>query len=77
MKVLAGDWNAKIGSDNTGWEHVIKGYGHGERNDRGEMLLEFASKHELLICNTKFQQPERRKWTWISPDEKHTNMIDY
>lgn len=38
--------------------------------------MEFALRQELLICNTKFQQNACRKWTWKSPDEKVTNMID-
>ena len=74
--MLVGDWNAKVVSDNHGWELVIKRSGYGERNDRGEKLLEFASKQEVLVCNTQFQQPESRKWTWRSPDGRHTNMID-
>ena len=71
-----GDWNAKIGKDNKGWERVMLENGYGERNERGERLLEFALKQDLLICNTKFQQKACRKWTWKSPDEKVTNMID-
>jgi len=51
-------------------------YGYGERNERGERLLEFALKQDMLICNTQFQQPDCRKWTWRSPDGKHKNMID-
>jgi len=51
-------------------------HGYGERNDRGERLLEFAPKNELFITNTRFQQKDSRKWTWMAPDGKHTNMID-
>jgi len=76
VKIVIGDWNAKVGMDNVGWEQVMGRYGYGERNDRGERLLEFASKNELLITNTRFQQKDSRKWTWMAPDGKHTNMID-
>jgi len=51
-------------------------HGYSEHNDRGERLLEFASKYDLLITNTRFQQKDSRKWTWMAPDGKHTNMID-
>ncbi len=76
IKIITGDWNAKVGMDNTGWERVMMKYGYGEMNDRGERLLEFALKHDLLIANTKFQQKDCRKWTWKSPDGKTKNMID-
>ena len=49
---------------------------NGEINERGETLLELALKHNLLVCNTKFEQNDDRKWTWRSTDGKHTNMID-
>src|SRR6218665_1466264 len=57
-------------------------HGYGTRNERGERLLEFAAKHETSvtlnsnICNTKFKQKDCRKYTWISPDGKYTNMMD-
>src|SRR6266536_4583295 len=76
IKVTTGDWNAKIGKDYKGWEDIMQRYGYGERNERGERLLEFAAKHGILICNTKFQQKDCRKYTWMAPDGKHTNMID-
>ncbi|CAF2033538.1 unnamed protein product [Rotaria magnacalcarata] len=74
--ILTGDWNAKIGNDNTNWKSVMGKYGYGDRNERGERLLEFATVHDLYVCNTKFQHKPNRKWTWASPDGIHKNMID-
>ena len=54
------------------WENT----GYGDRNERGEHLLEFATVHNLFICNTRFEQKPNRKWTWASPDGIHRNMID-
>jgi len=68
ITILTGDWNAKIGNDNTDWKSVMGKYGYGDRNERGERLLEFATVHDLYICNTRFQQKPNRKWTWASPD---------
>jgi len=76
IKIITGDWNAKVGSDNSGWEKVMGRYGYGDQNDRGERLLEFATRNNFFVCNTRFQQKESRKWTWMAPDGKHTNMID-
>ncbi|CAF5190863.1 unnamed protein product, partial [Rotaria magnacalcarata] len=45
--IITGGWNAKVGTDNTGWESVMGRYGYGSRNERGERLLEFAAEHNL------------------------------
>ncbi|CAF2561786.1 unnamed protein product [Rotaria sp. Silwood2] len=74
--IVTGDWNAKVGSDNTNWKLVMGKYEYGDRNERGGRLLEFAALHNLHICNTRFQQKANRKWTWASPDGVHKNMID-
>lgn len=74
--IIGGDWNAKAGVDNRGWERVMGKFGFGEINERGERLLEFAMEHEMVICNTRFQQKDCRKWTWRSYDGKTRNMID-
>ncbi|CAF2102429.1 unnamed protein product [Rotaria magnacalcarata] len=74
--IITGDWNAKVGTDNTNWKSVMGKYGYGDRNERGERLLEFAALHNLYMCNTRFQQKPSRKWTWASPDGVHKNMID-
>ncbi|XP_050343811.1 craniofacial development protein 2-like [Nymphalis io] len=52
-------------------------YGLGERNARGERLLQFAADNNLTIINTVFQQHHRRLYTWTTPDGKHRNQIDY
>ncbi|ESN90803.1 hypothetical protein HELRODRAFT_182635 [Helobdella robusta] len=39
VKIIVGDKNAKIGSDNIGFEEVMGKYGVGDRNDRGESLV--------------------------------------
>ncbi|CAF1426895.1 unnamed protein product [Adineta ricciae] len=65
--ILTGDWNAKIGSDNSDWKPVMGRYGYSDRNERGERLLEFATAHNLYVCNSRFQNKSDRKWTWASP----------
>ena len=77
MLIITGDWNAEVGNDNSGWESAMGRYGYGQRNECGEQLLEFAKLHDLFICNTRFQQKSKRKWTWESPDGLHKNMIDF
>ncbi|XP_047502962.1 uncharacterized protein LOC125048342 [Penaeus chinensis] len=74
--IVMGDWNAKIGNDNTGFEQAMGNHGFGSQNERGLMLLEFAIKYNLYICNSRFQQKDCRKWTWTSPFGLYHNMIN-
>ena len=72
---IIGDWNAKVGSQET--SGVTGRFGLGMRNEAGQTLIEFYQKNSLVIANTLFQQHKRRFYTWTSPDGKHQNQIDY
>ena len=52
-------------------------YGIGERNERGDRLIEFTTSRKLYIANSKFQKKDSRKWTWKSPDGCTKNEIDF
>ena len=72
---IIGDWNAKVGSQET---HGVTGkFGHGVQNEEGERLIGFCQENALVIANTLFQQHKRRLYTWTSPDGQHRNQIDY
>ena len=72
---IIGDWNAKIGSQET--PGVTGKFGHGVQNEAGQRLTEFCQENTLVIANTLFQQLKRRLYTWTSPDGQHRNQIDY
>ena len=72
---ITGDWNAKVGSEET--PGVTGKFGLGLWNEAGQRLIEFCQKNALVIANTLFQQHKRRLYTWISPDGQHRNQIDY
>ena len=72
---IIGDWNAKVGSQET---HGITGkFGFGVWNETGQNLIEFCQENTLVIANTLFQQHKRRLYTWTSPDGQHQNQINY
>ena len=66
---ITGDWNAKVGSQET--PGVTGKFGLGMRNEAGQRLIEFCQENALVIANTLFQQHERRLYTWTSPDGQH------
>ena len=69
---IIGDWNAKVGSQET--PGVTDEFGLGKA---GQRLIEFCQENALVIANTLFQQHKRRLYTWTSPDGQHRNQIDY
>ena len=72
---IIGDWNAKIGSQET--PGVTGKFGLGIRNEVGQRLIEFCQQKALVIANTLIQQHKRRLYTWTSPDGQHRNQTDY
>ena len=50
---IIGDWNAKVGSQET--PGVTGKFGFGIRNEAGQRLIEFCHKNALVIANTFFQ----------------------
>ena len=66
---IIGDWNAKIGSQET--PGVTGKFGLGVQNEAGQRLIEFCQDNTLAIANTLFQQHKRRLHTWTSPDGQH------
>ena len=77
MDVLSiiGDWNAKVGSQET--RGVTGKFGLGMQNEAGQRLTQFCQESALVIANTLFQQHKRRLYTWTSPDGRHRNQTDY
>ena len=72
---IIGDWNAKVGSQET--PGVTGKFGHGVQNEAGQRLIVFFQENTLVITNSLFQQHKRRLYTWTSPDGQHQNQIDY
>ena len=72
---IIGDWNAKVGSQET--PGVTGKFGLGIQNEAGQRLIEFCQENALVIANTLFQQYKRGLYTWTSPDGQHRNHIDY
>ena len=66
---IIGDWNAKVGSQET--PGVTGKFGLGVQNEAGQRLIEFCQENALVIANTIFQQHKRRLYTWTSPGGQH------
>ena len=60
--IITGDWNAKVGSQET--LGVTGKFGLGVWNEAGQSLTGFCQENALIIANTLFQQHKRRLYTW-------------
>ena len=54
---IIGDWNAKVGSQET--PGVTGKFGSGIQNEAGQRLIEFCQENARVIANTLFQQQEK------------------
>ena len=66
---IIGDWNAKVGSQET--PGVTGKFGLGVPNEEGQRLIEFCQEDALVITSTLPQHHKRRLYTWTSPDGQH------
>ena len=66
---IIGDWNAKVGSQET--PGVTGKFGLGVWNEAGQRPIEFCQENTLVIANTLVQQHKRRLYTWTSSDGQH------
>ena len=72
---IIGDWNAKVGSQES--PRVTVKFGLGIWNEAGQRIIEFCQENALVIANTLFQQQKRKLFIWTSPDGQYQNQIYY
>ena len=73
--IVGGDFNGHVGEAADGYEEVHGGYGVGERNEEGKMVLELADATGLVLANTLFKREKRRLITYRSG--LNETMVDY
>jgi len=73
--IIMGDWNAVVGEGID--QKEVGSFGLGERNSRGQKLVEFCKRRKMVVANTLFSQPKRRRYTWIKPGDTGRYQIDY
>ena len=66
LKIIMGDLNAKVGSDNTDKELIMGRHGVGQQNENGKLFSEVCMFNDLVIGGTLFPHKTIRK--------KHGNL---
>ena len=77
ITIVMGDFNAKIGADNTGYEDTMGTHGLGQMNENGERLADMCALNQLVIGGSIFPRKRIHKATWRSPDHVTENQIDH
>ena len=49
ITILMGDFNAKIGMDNTGYEDIMGIHGLGQMIENGELFADLCALNQLVI----------------------------
>jgi hypothetical protein len=77
LKVILGDFNAKVGRENifkptTGNESLYE-----ISNDNGVTVVNFATSKNLVVRSTMFPHRKIHKYTWTFPEGNKHNQIDH
>lgn len=72
---IMGDFNAVVGEEKDG--SVTGKWGLGNRNERGERMINFCKQYDLCVTNTMFEMPKRRIYTWKMPGDIARYQLDY
>ena len=74
--LIGGDLNGHVGAESSGYEDVHGGFGFGDRNVEGEMILESAEAMGMIIANTWFKKNGTEKKVTFERDNCKT-AIDF
>ena len=77
MKILLGDFNAKVGRENMFKLTIGNESLHQDSNDNGVRIVNFATSRNLVVKSMMFPNRDIHKHTWTSPDGKTYNQIDH
>jgi endonuclease/exonuclease/phosphatase family metal-dependent hydrolase len=77
MKILLGDFNAKVGREDIFKPTIGNESLHEISNDNGVRAVNLATSKDLTVKSTKFPHRNIHKVTWTSPDGRTHNQIDH
>jgi hypothetical protein len=77
MKVLLGDFNAKLCTEDIFKPTIGNEISHEISNYNGVRVVNFATSKGLVVKSTMIPHRSIHKYTWTSPDGKTHNQIGH
>jgi hypothetical protein len=77
MKILLGDFNAKVGREDISKPTIGNESLHEISNDNGVRLVNFATSKNFRVKNTMFPRRNIHKYTRTSPEGKKQSEWPY
>jgi len=77
MKIILGDFNAKVERENIFKPTIGNESLHQDSNDNGVRIVNFATSKNSVDKSTMFPNRNIHEYTWASPDGKAHNHIDH
>jgi hypothetical protein len=77
MKILLGDFNAKVVREDISKPIIGNESLHEASNDNGVRVVNFATSKNLIVKSATFPHRDIHKHTWTSPDDVTHNQIDH
>jgi hypothetical protein len=77
MKILLGDFNAKVGRENILKLTIRNESLHEISNDSGVQVVNSATSKNLVVKSTMFQHRKIHKYIWRSPEGITHNQTDH
>ncbi|XP_039282986.1 uncharacterized protein LOC120351088 [Nilaparvata lugens] len=77
VKLILGDFNAKLGKEACHRPTIGPYSLHDESNENGLRMIDFAGGNNMTISSTYFKHKDIHKMTWASPDGTTKNQIDH
>ena len=71
LTFIAGDFNSKVGCQQSVEEDCMGVHGKGTRNENGQALVDWLLHRQLFLCNTAFEHPSRHRTTWEGRFKPH------
>ncbi|PNF21163.1 hypothetical protein B7P43_G05096 [Cryptotermes secundus] len=77
MKILVGDFNAKVAREDIFKQKIRNESLHEISNDNGVREVNLATSENITVKSTMFLHCDIHKFTWTSPEAKIQNQIDH
>ena len=78
ISITCGDFNGKLSPRISDDDKRIGPHSlHTSTSENGDRLVELIYRRRLYHCNSFFQKPPSRRWTWRSPNTTTFSEIDH